>query len=111
MIVATVIFLKRRKRRQYNQRLPDDPFNPSNSGSIHAPETAHMTTDAHCSLVEAVHILRALLIGVTHFSVPARTHDRRRFRQNATDPVSPLHLPSQRQTHSQTRRSTKHTMY
>jgi hypothetical protein len=46
MIVAAVIFLKRRKRRQYNQRLPDDPFNPSNSGSLHAPETAHMTTDA-----------------------------------------------------------------
>ncbi|KAH7071972.1 hypothetical protein BKA63DRAFT_567899 [Paraphoma chrysanthemicola] len=46
IIVAAIIWYKRRKRRQlqYNQRLADDAFDPSNTGSLRAPETAHTTS-------------------------------------------------------------------
>ncbi|CAO2653773.1 Nn.00g031840.m01.CDS01 [Neocucurbitaria sp. VM-36] len=45
LIIGVVVLIKRRKRRQnaYNQRLGDDAFNPSNTGSLHAPETAHVS--------------------------------------------------------------------
>lgn len=46
IIVAAVVFIKRRKRRQYNRRLPDDPFYPGNTGSLVAPETAHVASDS-----------------------------------------------------------------
>jgi len=45
IIVAAVVFIKRRKRRQYNRRVPDDPFYPGNLGSVIAPETAHIAKD------------------------------------------------------------------
>ncbi|KAL5114062.1 hypothetical protein ACEQ8H_008039 [Pleosporales sp. CAS-2024a] len=44
MLITGIIFLKRRKRRNYNQRLPDDPFNPSYIASLSAPETAHIAS-------------------------------------------------------------------
>lgn len=47
LIVAAFILFKRRKRRQnlYGQRVADDAFNPNNTGSLHAPETAHVASD------------------------------------------------------------------
>lgn len=47
MIIAAIIFYKRRKRRQYQyrRRLADDAFDPSNTGSLRAPETAHVSSD------------------------------------------------------------------
>jgi hypothetical protein len=49
IVIAAVVFLKRRKRRQnnYNQRLPDDAFHPSNAGSLHPPETIHVANEKH----------------------------------------------------------------
>jgi hypothetical protein len=45
LVVAVVLLMKRRKRRQqFKQPLADDTFNPSNTGSLHAPETAHVIT-------------------------------------------------------------------
>ncbi|KAF1945188.1 hypothetical protein EJ02DRAFT_59515 [Clathrospora elynae] len=48
LIIGTVITFKRRKRRQttYNAPLAGDAFNPSNTDSLHAPETAHVGSAA-----------------------------------------------------------------
>lgn len=47
VVIAAVLLIKRRKRRQrYNQPLADDAFNPGNTGSLHAPETAHVATNS-----------------------------------------------------------------
>jgi hypothetical protein len=48
IVIAGVIFLKRRKRRQnqYKQRLGDDAFNPGNTGSLHVPETVHVANES-----------------------------------------------------------------
>jgi hypothetical protein len=46
IVLASVIFFKRRKRQnQHRQRLGDDAFDPSNTGSLRAPETAHVGPD------------------------------------------------------------------
>lgn len=44
LIIGIVLLLKRRKRKQnaYNQQLADDAFDPSNTGTLSAPETAHV---------------------------------------------------------------------
>jgi hypothetical protein len=48
LLIGAVVLFKRRKRKQntYNQPLSDDAFNPSNKGSLHAPETAHVGSAA-----------------------------------------------------------------
>ncbi|KAH7385437.1 hypothetical protein DE146DRAFT_205790 [Phaeosphaeria sp. MPI-PUGE-AT-0046c] len=45
ILIAVFVCVKRRKRRQNSQRLADDAFNPNNTGSLHAPETAHVGLD------------------------------------------------------------------
>jgi hypothetical protein len=44
LLIGAVVLFKRRKRKQsnYNQPLPGDAFNSSNTDSLHAPETAHV---------------------------------------------------------------------
>jgi hypothetical protein len=44
LFVAAFVLFNRRKRhqQQHTQRLADDAFDPGNTGSIHAPETAHV---------------------------------------------------------------------
>ncbi|KAF2821175.1 hypothetical protein CC86DRAFT_110174 [Ophiobolus disseminans] len=45
IIVAALMLFKRRKRRQQpNQQFADDTFDPSNTGSLHTPEIAHVGT-------------------------------------------------------------------
>ncbi|KAF2025657.1 hypothetical protein EK21DRAFT_75927 [Setomelanomma holmii] len=48
IVVAAIIWFKRHKRRQlqYNRRLADDAFDPSNTGSLRAPETAHRSNSS-----------------------------------------------------------------
>lgn len=36
---------RKRKRSNYHQRLADDAFSPSNTGSLRAPETAHLNSN------------------------------------------------------------------
>jgi hypothetical protein len=43
LVVAVFVLFKRRKcHQQHAQRLADDAFDPGNTGSLHAPETAHI---------------------------------------------------------------------
>jgi hypothetical protein len=47
LLIGAVILFKRRKRKHtYNQPPFGDAFNPPNTGSLHAPETAHVGSAA-----------------------------------------------------------------
>jgi len=46
LLVGAIIFFKRRRRRQNQSTLrhAEDAFDPNNNGSLHTPETAHIST-------------------------------------------------------------------
>lgn len=99
LIVGIFIFIKRKKRQQNEKsmRHAEDAFNPGNSGSLHAPETAHIDVGFTPSLA---HMTKSSttsdLYGSSHYDRPetvSTNSNRSRIRAPSVAPPQPTPNP------------------